>query len=350
MSELTVIDEKKLEEIRKNLLSSNRPLFLFDDDPDGLCSFLMLYRFVKNGNGWPLKGSAVDEKIAEKVNNYQPDLVVILDKAIVRDEFFDNVSAKIIWIDHHEPVEIKNKNITYLNPRVFDDEDNSATSYCCYRIVNQDLWLATIGMIGDWQMISDEMFEEFVNEYPSLLNSKDIKVALFENEIGKLIKIFSFNLKGKSEDVISSIKILSRVENPLQILNGESAQTRLLLKRFEKHNLAYENLLNRVGEPSEEKLFVFTYNSNENSYTTYLSNELLQKYPNKIVIVARQSGDSYKCSLRSENIAIAPILEKVLSQINGEGGGHANACGAVIKTEQFESFLDLFREELKNYE
>ena len=39
-----MIPKKEIKEIRKALSESARPLIFFDDDPDGLCSFLQFYR------------------------------------------------------------------------------------------------------------------------------------------------------------------------------------------------------------------------------------------------------------------------------------------------------------------
>ena len=53
-----------------------------------------------------------------------------------------------------------------------------------------------------------------------------------------------------------------------------------------------------------------------------------------------------KCSFRAQ-FPIAGALEKALVGIEGYGGGHPNACGAVIKTQHLSTFLQNFKEELK---
>ncbi|MGE0793008.1 MAG: DHH family phosphoesterase, partial [Candidatus Woesearchaeota archaeon] len=302
--------------------------------------------FVKKGTGWPVKGN-VDGNLAEKVNEYNPDLIVILDKSDVDDEFFDEVNSKIIWLDHHLPVE--NPRCLYLNPQVNDKNNNLATSYWAYKISKNDLWLAVVGIVSDWQMPPKDIAEEFYSKYSNLLSRtiKKPKEALFNSEIGKLAKIFSFNLKARRSDILSSIKILSRIEDPYEILNGETAQSKLILKRFEKHELAYNKLMEQINV-DDGKMIVFKYDSNENSYTTDLSNDLLNKHPDKLIIIARKSGNSYKCSLRSEKFPVRKILENILAGIGGTGGGHPQACGAVISEENFETFVELFKNEVES--
>jgi single-stranded DNA-specific DHH superfamily exonuclease len=339
-----MVSEFNLHKFKEELIQCSRPLFLFDDDPDGLCSFLLLYRFVKKGNGRAIKGSTINNNMIDFVNSYQPDLLVVLDKADIEEEFLEGIDCKkVIWIDHHKPV--KKKVTLYLNPMI-DSDDNSATSYWAYKVVEQDLWISAVGMVSDWQLPDKKMIASLKKNYPDFLKGKTPEKALFEDDVGKLAKIFSFNLKGKTSDVVASMKILSRVENPYDILEGKNAQTRLLLKMFEKNNKEYDRLINSVVVDDED-LVVFMYISSENAFTTDLSNELLYKNPEKLILVARESNGSYKCSLRSAKYNILEILEKVLSSINGSGGGHKYACGAVIDSSRFDDFISLIKENMK---
>jgi len=114
------IKKEDLKNIRKELTNSKRPVILFDDDPDGISSFLMVYKFVGEGRGIPVKNSPnITVDYAKKVNDYSPDLVIILDKALVSQDFINKIKAKIIWIDHHPIVERKGMN--YYNP---SNQDN----------------------------------------------------------------------------------------------------------------------------------------------------------------------------------------------------------------------------------
>lgn len=339
-----MVSNYDIEKFREELIQCSRPLFLFDDDPDGLCSFLLLYRFVKKGNGRPIKGSTVGVNQINFVNNYQPDLVVVLDKADIDKEFLEDINCKkVIWIDHHKAVK-RNVKI-YLNPMI-DSDDNTATSYWAYKVVNQDAWLCAVGMVSDWQLPDKKIVTSLKKEFPEFLKSKTPEKALFTDDVGKLAKIFSFNLKGKTSEVISSMKILSRVENPYEILEGRNAQTRIVLKMFEKHNVEYTKLINSV-QVDDDDLILFRYVSSDNAYTTDISNELLYKNPKKLILVARESNGSYKCSLRSAKFNVLEILEKVLNQMEGNGGGHKYACGAVIDSYRFDNFIDLIKKELK---
>ena len=53
-----------------------------------------------------------------------------------------------------------------------------------------------------------------------------------------------------------------------------------------------------------------------------------------------------KCSLRAK-FPINEALKNALFDIDGYGGGHPNACGAVINEDSWEQFLENFKKEIK---
>jgi len=339
------LTEEQINEIRTELETSFRPLFFFDDDPDGLCSFLLLYRKIREGKGIVVKSSPeLDEKFLKQVHEYQPDKIFILDKPMVKQEFIDGAKIKIVWIDHHEPVNMKN--VKYYNPRVNDDKDNRPTSYWCYKIADDDLWIAMVGILGDWFL--PVFSQEFTKLYPRLL-PEDIKKpekALFETEMGKLVRIFSFILKGKTQDVLKYIKILTRIDNPEEILMQTTSQGKFIYKKYEKTNKQYEEILKDV-KVTEDKIILYIYKDDKMSFTADLSNELLYKYPDRIIIVGREKSGEVKCSLRSTNIKLPIIIKNALKDVEGYGGGHEFASGACIKKKDFEQFIDNIRKQIK---
>lgn len=322
-----------MKNVRKLIEEATRPLYLFDDDPDGLSAFLILYRITKNGKGIALKGSQLDERMTDQVNMFSPDLVIVLDKAEVAQEFFDQVHARCIWIDHHEVKQPKG--ITYINPRI--EGNNYPTSYLAWKIANQDEWLAVVGIVSDWQIPQKDLLEKFNKNYPEYkITEKNPEDALYKTEIGKLAKVFSFNLKGK--DIYASIKMLSRIQHPRELLEKEHSQAKLLMKKYEKQRKEYEQIL-AEAKGNESPILLYTYNDNRNSYTTDISNELLFLHPDKLIIIGRNRGGSYKCSIRSKNFIIDKLIEETSHSCGGEGGGHEHACGAVIPEDRFEEFV-----------
>ena len=66
--------EKQLTFLREELATAQNPLFFYDDDPDGLSSFLLLYRYKKEGKGvivktTPKLGSIFVNKVKEIIDS-----------------------------------------------------------------------------------------------------------------------------------------------------------------------------------------------------------------------------------------------------------------------------------------
>ena len=111
------LSKAQITQIRDHLDNCKNPLFFFDDDQDGLCSFLQLYRYKKEGKGIIVKTTPkLDSIFVGKVREYQPDKVFILDVAVVEQDFLDEMKVPVIWVDHHGPFE--RSNVKYFNPRI----------------------------------------------------------------------------------------------------------------------------------------------------------------------------------------------------------------------------------------
>lgn len=335
-----MLTEKEINEIRKFLSDSSNPVFLFDDDCDGTCAYLLLRKYYKKGEGIIVKSSPVlDVDYANKVLELNPDLVVVLDKPMISQEFIDKVKGKIVWLDHH-PVQSMSK-VNYYNPRKNNDSDNRPTTSLAYSVVKSNLWIAIVGCIFDYYI--PDFIGDFIRQYPDLLDRipKDPRDAMYNFKLGKLIRIFSLNLKGKSKDVKKSVSALEKISTPYEVLNRETNEGKFLYDRYEKLNKEYEELLGKAKEEAtKENVFVFIYPSSKTSFTSELSNELIHLYSDKLIIVGRQKDDSIRMSLRSTSINIPELLKEALVGIRGYGGGHDLACGGAVNAEDFGKFIE----------
>ena len=116
-----MLTKNEVKIIQEELDTAKNPLFFYDDDPDGLCSFLLLYRVHRLGKGIIVKAAPkVDAKFLRKVTENNPEKIFILDIPIVEQDFVDEAKKPIFWIDHHDPLKVKKVN--FKNPQ---------GSYCC---------------------------------------------------------------------------------------------------------------------------------------------------------------------------------------------------------------------------
>ena len=332
--------------LREELATAQNPLFFYDDDADGLCSFLLLYRFHREGHGSIVKmGPALTVQYLRKVQEYNPDKIFVLDIPLIDQEFIDQARRPLFWLDHHPPV--PRQKVHYFNPRLQDPDAYVPTSMMAWQVSQNpaDLWIAAAGCLADWYV--PPFLDEFTVRYPQLLSKKsDLPTMLYQEPVGLLVKIFFFLPKGPSSEVKNSLAVLSRIQAPEEILQQTTAPGKFIWKRFQSLNEKYEALLTAAKKKvGKEKLVQYYYTEQQWLFTANIANELAAGHPEKIIIIGREKGGEMKCSIRSATPILEP-LQKALLGIQGYGGGHATACGAVIKKEDWEQFLNNFKREL----
>jgi hypothetical protein len=340
-----MISEEKINELRVALIESARPLIFFDDDPDGLCSFLQFYKLNPEAKGIIYKAAGpLDVQFLKSVEEYGPDKIFILDVATVTQEFLDKVH-NVYWLDHHAPLD--RKNVKYYNPMIESKgKDNRPTSYWASKITQNNTWLAMTGCVGDW-FIPEDIREEFSKDYPDLLPEeiKKQEDALFKSPIGKLSRIFGFILKGSTKEAMTCVKILTRIKDPHDILDQTTSKGKFIWKKHLSFEKIYQDIKKSVTL-TEDKLILYLYPESKMAMTSELSNEVLYENPDKFIVIGRERAGEMKCSLRSARYEVLPVLEKALVGVHGYGGGHLHACGANIKKEDFDQFIENIKKQL----
>lgn len=342
-----MIPEKQLKDIREELDHCKRPIFFFHDDPDGLCSFLLMYRYKREGKGIVVKAAPeMNAFFAKKAVDYNADKIFVLDIARMNESFYRSVKVPIIWVDHHDVQEVPPK-VKYYNPRVKDPDEYSPVSYWIYRVFKKDEWIAAVGCIGDF--FFPPFLDKVREQYPKLVQKevKDVGELKYDTKLGDLVRIFSFILKGSTTIVMNCVKILTRIDDPYQVLEADTSQAKYIKRHFDRINAAYKDILkDALKQKSRGKLFVYRYEESKMSLTKDLADELATRFPDKFVIVGREKGGEIKMSLRYSGKSVSAILEKALAGLHGYGGGHDDAGGACVSAEDFDIFLKRIKEEL----
>ncbi len=222
----------QLEEIRNFLEASQNPLFFYDNDVDGLCSFLILRRALDRGKGVAIKSFPdLKAQYTRKVNELNPDAIIILDKAELSIEFANHAEEKgipILWIDHHEtktPQETINKTSYYTT-----HPSSEPTSFIAQKIFNrpQDTWLATIGCIGDVYM--PDFAKQFSQENPDLLPPNLTALQAFQaTTLGKIARKLNFGLMDTTTNILKLIKYLFKATTPYDLLEENQYTKQLMI-------------------------------------------------------------------------------------------------------------------------
>jgi single-stranded DNA-specific DHH superfamily exonuclease len=342
-----------LQEIRKRIEKSTSPFALYDDDADGLSSFLQIKRKFPKLEGMPVKGKpeVPSEPFLTKIHEHCSDLILVLDKPKISEEFLQKANLPIIWIDHHTPPE-STKGTRYYNPRTRKNYKNTAppVAYWVYQMLKSKelLWIAQAGIIGDYH---DFLPKEFIKNYRHLLPEENLSIdeIAYNSPFGEIICIFDFALKGKNSDVHDSIIALSKVKEPEEILNQSTPEGKYLYQRYLYLKKEYDSLLNQaIAGDTGEGPFIFIYPNKKFSFSQHLASELNYKIRKEFIMVGRDKGDEVIFSIRSKTIDLRPIVKSSLEGVEGYGGGHPFACGAHIQKHSLLIFLDNFLRIIKN--
>jgi len=338
-----MLTKKQVSEIKEHLDKAQNPLFFFDNDNDGLCSFLLLQRYIGRGKGFPVKTAPeLTKDYFRKVRELKPDYIFILDQPEVSREFFDEVekiNLPIVWIDHHEIDKKKIPDfVNYYNPLFNKKKSNEPVTALCYQISNkkEDMWLGVVGCISD--KFVPEFYSEFRKEFKDLtINSKDAFEIYYNSGIGEIATMFSFALMDRTTNVINMLKLLMKVKGPYDVLE-ENTKTHSMHKRsnelYEKYNKLIKKAKLEIKD--SEKLFFFKYGG-DISMSADIANKLMYLFPEKIIVVAKVADYKAGLSIRGKNIREKVV--KVIENIEGAtGGGHEDAVGAQMRAGDLEKF------------
>ncbi len=334
-----MLNETQLKEIKEHLEKAQNPLFFFDDDVDGLCSFLLLQRAIQRGKGVSIKSfPGLSKSYLRKADEFNSDYIFILDKPVVDDDFFSQAEEKnlpVVWIDHHlvnVDKKIKQK-ISYYNSA----PSSEPVTYICHNLFKreQDLWLAMIGCIGDAYL--PPFADKFADKHPDLF-IKNISAfrAIYMTEIGRAVSMLNFALKDTTTNVVRMQKFLMKAKSIYDLFE-ENKYTRQIHKKYNQLKKIHDKLIKKAeSQPLNSKLLYFSYSGNS-SMSSELSNTLMFRHPDKRIVVVYKSQEKANISARGEKIK--ELILKAISDIpEATGGGHEKACGARIPIEEVDKF------------
>lgn len=350
-----MLSKNQISEIREHLEKAQNPLFYYDNDCDGLCSFLIFRRFLDRGKGVAVRSFPdLNAQYARKAEELNADYVFVLDKPVVSKEFIeeiDRLNLPMVWIDHHDVdngIEEKNfSNLYIYNPakNKGDEKSSEPVNYWAYKITNrkEDLWLGVVGCIADHYL--PDFSIEFGERYGEFWG-KEIKEpfdAYYKTEIGRIAQSFNFGLKDSTTNIVRLQNFLIDCNGPDEVFS-ELIGNYYFRKKYQEIRKKYDILLEKAKKCIKGKMLFFEY-AGDLSISADISNELSYLYPDKHVIVVYKKGGISNISIRGENVK--DILERVLKNFeNASGGGHNNAVGARVQSVDLGRFREIFKNKI----
>lgn len=343
-----MFNQAQSREILEHLERAQNPIFYYDNDADGLCSFILLRRFLGRGKGVAIRSFPdLNASYARKARELNADYVFILDKPVVSREFVDeilSIGLPLVWIDHHnvpQQEEFENReNVFIYNPARGKDSGNSETepvTCLVYSLTKrkEDIWLAMIGCIADHYL--PDFADDFRETYPEFWgNVKEPFDAYYNTEIGRIARALNFGLKDSVTNVVKLQNFLISCSSPGDVFS-DSHGNLSFIKKYSEVKKRYDILLEKAKEQDYGKLIFFSY-AGEISMSSDIANELSYFYPKKYIVVAYMNGAIANISMRGHKVR--EILKKVLEEVEGSGGGHENAVGARIAGKDLEKFKE----------
>ena len=375
---------------REMINNCKNPIVFFDKDSDGSMSYLQLRKtFSQIKVGFPLgkEDDSQNEGMNEIFDEY--DLIIFFDTPFVKSEFFEVIGDRqVLWVDHHkrynDEILEKYSNVFFLNPLDFNKYDSRCSSYIAYLICDDELNLkySVLGSVGDFYLldvfvklyekdrdsfnalfkITDSLREEifdFVSKY-SYLEMEDSVYLKRREYIQKLwydcdfiLFKFFFDVMYKLDDsrmcfrALKQIEKMSLAEFRLELLEGKVG----IFEKFSRVYKEYKEVFEKISKNVVEGEIVHLEHSNTIiSYNRQLSEEFAYRLKKSDVLFlsyTKDDRDIVSGSFRSREFDVASLIARSLKGLEGQGGGHVNSAGFIVKKSDFETFKNRVMKEFE---
>lgn len=344
-----MLSASQLLELKTLLQSAQMPVFLFDNDADGLCSFVIARRALGVGEGIPVRTyPSIDPAYVDRAVGYGADMLVVLDKPFLSDAFIEKVHTSglpLVSIDHHSvpqpDLAILAERCHVFNPALEIMRSDEPVSYLLYQALGkkEDLWLAGAGCIADHYLPA--FWGELVQTYPDYVHPIQSPFeGYYETELGKIAQACNFGLKDSVSAVKKLLTHLIGCTGPGDVL-GERAPLSFLTK-VTTLRTALERHMQDAGTP-EKGLLVYQYGG-ATSMSADIANMLSYRHASMVIVVIYMNGNTANISLRGKGVK--EMFERILPVFpSASGGGHAEAVGARVQAEDVPRFIACLKEE-----
>jgi len=336
-----MLSENEIKELRAHLEKAQNPVFFYDNDADGLCSFLLLRKFLGRGKGVAARSYPdLNVSYAKRAKELGADYVFVLDKPVISKGFvkeLDETHIPLIWIDHHNmKMDWKLNEFSQVHAYNSFSNGGEPVTSICFEISRreEDLWIAVMGCIADHYMPS--FSKEFGKKYPSFWGDvREPFEAYYKTEIGKIALALNFGLKDSTTNLVRMQNFLISCRGPEDVFL-ETKENASFRNKYNEIKKKYRALLEKAEKHDNGRIILLEYGG-ELSISSELSNELSFYHPDKLVVVIYKKGVFLNVSMRGKNAK--KVLESAIGGLEGAtGGGHEEAVGARIKSEDLVKF------------
>lgn len=344
------------EKAKKFIEESERPLVIYHIDSDGICSAVLMLKYLKFfEKSASLIPSSPQKMMQRSFYKGLPesDLIIIVD--IPADEFEDKINEylegkKIIIFDHHKITkDMNSENIVHFHPTFFGIEKYCPASKLIFDVlskfderIKEFDWIACIGIIGD---SGAEEWREFIErtlircryskgregpKYDTVLGEIERMIGSARSHSGERGAEYAIEVLLNSKDIEDFLKKSKKLkkwkEEVEMYIEDMEIEFHMRKEYFKELGLAFfemEKPKYRIGSP--------------------LATILSKKYPHlTIVIIVKKDKIALVNMRRGDGkVDVAELVKKALKGIeNSSGGGHRNAAGAQLPSEYVNEFKE----------
>lgn len=244
------------------------------------------------------------------------------------------LDLRFLNIDHHpQPPDTPIRRM--LNPRNHAIEPNPAAGFVCWELLGDALpasagWLAAVASIVDY--CAEAARTLCVRHAADLVWIDDLRDTFLASQY----------VLPHTTDLAD---LVSRLPSPPALLEAEP---------YAKRRMAYRGLL-RAGIDSATgrgRIVMARVPAGEYRVASPLANHLQDIHPDKCIIVAEESPDTVRLSVRNRqgDIHLGRILGGIAARMNvGDGTGHEKAGSARMPRDRADEFLRDLEAELNSF-
>ncbi|MFH1424879.1 MAG: DUF359 domain-containing protein [archaeon] len=341
------VSDKKKQEYAELLIATSarefisklkgKTVVLHHDDPDGCTSAVLMLKKVK---AVPIVTNdvTIHANLRREIEKENAKNLIIVDLGGEARSDIVEMSQKmnVMVVDHHQVWgDAPFGNALLLNPHLFEVPDThiAPASYLCYKITQDNDWIAAIGVIGD-------------KGQPQCADFLKKTKSHYKVDFDELTELASAaDVVGESD---SLVQILLKANGPGDLLKSKE------LVEYGKTVASELNLLLAAHKKEAKllaggKLLVYEMKS-ELEMRGAVANQLQTHYPDKVIIIAEAEDDEFSMSLRTmrDDFDLVPAIKASIAGLkSAQGGGHAHASGAKVLLKDKETFLQRFAEQIK---
>lgn len=268
-----------------NLLDEVNPkdtIILHHADHDGFTSSALLNIYFYRKFGQKAKIIYPSEnnpyfKLFQEILNVKPKYLFIVDALVAKhktalEKILQN--TLVVNMDHHDIVEIQNKNYIELNPHKFGIEYMNSSGLCwlMLRKIDKDYfdrlcWLAGIGAVQDYCIEDNELLFQTLEKF-GFINTMNFE-KLIDSELMRIAKMINATIRAGQVEYAYQKIFDAGLENRIDILKTD----RVLVENYKIQEKNLEKICNKFKKMKKvfDKLVFFNLEGNPIQYISYIA-------------------------------------------------------------------------------